>query len=225
MKRVSKNTPSERNRERTEQEILDALKQQIREEGMLRTGINAVAKRANVSKELIYRYFGGMEGLFLTMMRNQDYWTRGDGVPSPAEVNGQSAGSIILMMLRDQMNSLRANDVVQEVRRWELLEPDETRQKLAKRRETVARRFIEDVAHKSNHDDIDIPAVTGLLLAGVLYLTLRSKTEDHFLGVPLRTERGWQRFSAALETIVERTLPSDGDARPSSKEDDAHGAD
>ena len=48
--------------------------------------------------------------------------------------------------------------------------------------------------------------MTGILLAGVLYLVLRAKTEDHFLGVPLNDDAGWRRFEAALELLVGRTF-------------------
>ncbi|QPC44359.1 TetR/AcrR family transcriptional regulator [Kaustia mangrovi] len=198
-----------RNRERTEEEIQRALEDQIREEGMLRTGINAVAKRADVSKELIYRYFGGMDGLFMAMMQSHDYWTKAGDIPSRAASRGMSPADTVLLMLTEQMDSLRANEVVQEVRRWELLDADETRQKLAKRREQLARGFIENIAADHEADTVDVPAITGILLAGVLYLVLRSKTEDQFLGVSLRDEEGWERFRNALETIVQSAFPPD----------------
>ena len=66
-------------REKTERQILLALEEQIRETGMGGVGINAIAKRAGVSKELIYRYFDGMPGLMLAWMREQDFWTRNPG--------------------------------------------------------------------------------------------------------------------------------------------------
>ena len=67
-------------REKTERQILLALEEQIRETGMGGVGINAIAKRAGVSKELIYRYFDGMPGLMLAWMREQDFWTRNPGL-------------------------------------------------------------------------------------------------------------------------------------------------
>ena len=44
------------------------------------------------------------------------------------------------------------------------------------------------------------------MLAGVLYLTLRAKTESHFLGLP-RAPEGWQRIDAALEHLVSGGFP------------------
>src|SRR3546814_12233649 len=62
-------------REQTERQILQALEAQICETGMAGVGINVIAKRAGVSKELIYRYFDGMPGLMLAWMKEQDFWT------------------------------------------------------------------------------------------------------------------------------------------------------
>ena len=45
------------------------------------------------------------------------------------------------------------------------------------------------------------------MLAGVLYLTLRAKTESHFLGLPLREPEGWRRIDAALEHLVSGGFP------------------
>ena len=56
-------------------------------------------------------------------------------------------------------------------------------------------------------DDMDAPAVVSVMLAGVLYLMLRAKTESHFLGVPLRTQEGWDRINGALEHLVKHGFP------------------
>src|SRR3978361_1359414 len=52
-----------RNRAATTQRIVDALEQILEEKGLDGLGVNLLAERAGVSKVLIYRYFGGIEGL------------------------------------------------------------------------------------------------------------------------------------------------------------------
>ncbi len=218
-----------RNRERTQEALLEALEAQIREEGILRSGINSVAARAGVSKELIYRYFGGMDGLILEMMSRQDYWTRSRGIPRGSDEGELPPAQEVRKMLRDQLDLLLANPIVQEVRRWELIEPDETRQKLAKRREAVAQDFIARIAARDAEsggdgaDAVDIPATTGLILAGLLYLVLRSKTEDQFLGVSLRDPEGWERFRGAIDHLIDSAFPAalqEQGATPDKREDE-----
>lgn len=187
-------------RERTERQILDALRAQIAEAGMGGIGINAVAKRAGVSKELIYRYFDGMPGLLLAWMREQDFWTSQRGMLLDDESAQKSPSALVLLMLKAQIDALAGNETLLEVRRWELTERNDVSAQLAERRERAAREFIDRIDGLTS--EMDVPAVVSIMLAGVLYLMLRSKTESEFLGVPLRTADGWARLYGALEYIA-----------------------
>ncbi|MBV7483514.1 TetR/AcrR family transcriptional regulator [Bordetella sp. BOR01] len=191
-------------REQTERQILQALEAQICENGMAGVGINVIAKRAGVSKELIYRYFDGMPGLMLAWMKEQDFWTGRSDLLKDGESSQRTPSDLILSMLRAQIEALAGNESLREVRRWELIERNEVTAQLAERRERAARGFIDRVDGLTG--DADVPAMVSIMLAGVLYLMLRSKTESHFLGVPLRTNEGWARLYAALETLVQ-SLP------------------
>ncbi|MFF7059532.1 MAG: TetR/AcrR family transcriptional regulator [Achromobacter spanius] len=193
-------------RENTERLILQALEAQILETGMGGVGINAIAKRAGVSKELIYRYFDGMPGLMLAWMQEQDFWTRNPGLLAEDESSQRTPAELVLSMLRAQIDALAGNETLREVRRWELIERNEVSAPLAERRERAARGFIDRLDGLA--PNVDMPATVSVMLAGVLYLMLRAKTESHFLGVPLRTPEGWERISAALEHLVARGLPA-----------------
>jgi len=192
-------------RENTERQILQALEDQIKETGMQGVGINAIAKRAGVSKELIYRYFDGMPGLMLAWMQEQDFWTRNPDLLAADESSQRSPGDLVLSMLRAQIDALAGNESLREVRRWELIERNDVSAPLAERRERAARGFIDRVDGLTA--DMDAPAVVSVMLAGVLYLMLRAKTESHFLGVPLRTPEGWDRINGALEHLVRHGFP------------------
>ncbi len=65
-----------RDKERTKREILEALEAVLVEEGYERVGINHVAKRSCHAKELIYRYFGSLDGLMTELFFEKDYWMR-----------------------------------------------------------------------------------------------------------------------------------------------------
>ncbi|ETF02681.1 TetR family transcriptional regulator [Advenella kashmirensis W13003] len=187
-------------RQQTEQHILQALEAQIREAGMGSIGVNAIARRAGVSKELIYRYFDGLDGLLLRWMQEQDFWTGQRGLPEKTESSDQTPRQLVLDMLRAQVDALSSNETLREVRRWELVELNEVTSRLAQRREKAARSFIDRIDGLS--PDIDMPATVSVMLAGILYLMLRAKTESRFLGVPIRTEEGWERILNALDTLT-----------------------
>lgn len=203
-------------RQQTEQKIMQALEDQICETGMMGVGVNAIAKRAGVSKELIYRYFNGLPGLMLQWMQTQDFWTGKSSMLLDDKAETRSPQQLILTMLNAQINALASNDALKEIRRWELIERNDVSAQLATRREKAARTFIDALTSVNDDDDADIAAMVGIMLAGVLYLSLRSKTETHFLGVPLRTEEGWDRIQKALiqlsaslpEPLKEQSLES-----------------
>lgn len=194
-------------RQQTEQRIMQALEDQILETGMVGVGVNAIAKRAGVSKELIYRYFDGLPGLMLRWMQTQDFWTGRSAMLLDANSEGLSLQQIILNMLAAQIDALAKNDALKEIRRWELIEQNEVSEQLANRREKAARGFIDELTLVNEDPDADIPAMLGVMLAGVLYLSLRSKTESQFLGVPIRTEAGWERITNALAQLS-NSLPA-----------------
>ncbi|MDR2310638.1 TetR/AcrR family transcriptional regulator [Pseudochrobactrum asaccharolyticum] len=193
-------------RENTERAILQAVGEQICETGMSGVGINSVAKRAGVSRELIYRYFGGMPELMLAWMKEQDFWTQKTELLKKDETSQKTPSELILAMLHDQMDALTNNAALCEVRRWELIERNEVSAQLATRREGAARSFINRVDGLTK--EADIPAVVSVMLAGILYLNLRAKTEECFLGIPLREKAGQQRITDALNFLV-KALPKE----------------
>ena len=64
----------ERDREATERRLLEAVGELVCESGFEQIGINALAARAGVSKVLVYRYFGSVDGLLAAYVRRHDFW-------------------------------------------------------------------------------------------------------------------------------------------------------
>lgn len=193
-------------REKTEQAILEALEAQLIEGGMQSVGVNAIAKRAGVSKELIYRYFDGLPGLMFAWMQGRDYWSSRAGVLRADDTSNLTPAALIRGMLHEQESVLARDQAVAAVRRWELIERTEVGDRLRARREREARTFIDRLDGLT--DRADVPAFVAVLLAGILYLSLRAKTEDVFLGVPLRSEDGWDRIWGAVDLML-TALPED----------------
>lgn len=68
-----KSITGERDREATEKRLLDTIGKMIAEDGFEKIGINAIATQSGVSKILIYRYFGSVEGLMAAYIRQHDF--------------------------------------------------------------------------------------------------------------------------------------------------------
>jgi len=198
----------QRRRQETEQVIIDALRTLIVSEGFNNVGVNAVAKQAGVSKELIYRYFGDFNGLILKMMGQQDYWSMGyhkplDDTGHPAEI---TQGDEIARMVIDQGRQMRGQPDLQEIRRWELVSKSKASTVLAEMRQRASLQFLSSLDVDENSDEA---IMTALLLGGILYLTLRGKTAPEFFGLKLNNEESWNRIEKAVHAIVRRHFDQD----------------
>lgn len=195
----------QKRRTETEKKIVDAMREQLAEHGFREIGINAVARRAGVSKELIYRYFGTVEAILERMMREQDFWPSGPWLNQISD-EGDKHTPVANMVVR-QGQFLRENDVLREIRNWELVDKNEVTAKLAEEREHASLQFLRD--HDIDPEDARTPQIA-LLFAGMLYLNLRSNTADSFMGIPLNSEEGWERINDAVMRSAEQ-LFNDGD--------------
>lgn len=78
-----------KDRELTEKRILEAVGNIIENDGFEKTGVNAIAQRAGVSKMLIYRYFGGVDELIAQYLLRKDYWANTDtGIIKVSDIGG-----------------------------------------------------------------------------------------------------------------------------------------
>jgi AcrR family transcriptional regulator len=195
-------------RHATEARIIAAARAILSEEGFDRLGINAVAQRAKVSKELIYRYFGDMTGLVLAAIASRDYWNPEHIAAAGERLAGKPLADKAIALILDQARSLRHDPEQQEIRRWEVGLGNEVAVRLGEGREVAGRMVAELLGDRPDLD----PAVFGLLMAGVSFLVLRSKTLGTYLGIDIRSERGWKRWEAAAETIIRKLC--EGSAAP-----------
>lgn len=190
-----------RNRAKTELKILNALETLLTEQGFDALGVNAVSQASGVSKELIYRYFGGLEGLVLAWVEERDYWSfrRIDQAQDRLVGAGADAKEMIRQSLATFVRELRGSPQVQEIRRWEISSRHPLAQRIAARREESGVRLVSRIPDEGQ----DNAALYGLLQAGLCYMVVRANALETYCGVGLRSEEGWERISRAVDTILD----------------------
>lgn len=94
-----------KNRQATEQLLLEAVNRLVEQDGFEGLGINAVAAQAGVSKMLIYRYFGSLNGLIAAYIRQYDFWIN----VRPELPGRERLGDSIKELFRQQIAALRNN--------------------------------------------------------------------------------------------------------------------
>lgn len=200
-------TPRRRNRVATQLAILGALEEILTESGFEGLGVNVVAQRAGVSKELIYRYFGGLEKLILAWVEERDYWSfrKIDQSQERLSRTGAGAQQMIQESLAHFVSEMRSNPHLQEIRRWEVHSRSELAQRIAQRREAAGVRMVSRIPPAENQD---VAAIYGLLQAGLCYMILRSSALETYCGVELRTDKGWDRLQGAVDSILDAVFPA-----------------
>ena len=194
-----------RDREATEQKFIEAAARVIARDGAAGLGVNAIATEAGADKKLIYRYFGGLDGLLEAMGANTALWI-GDAI---AASKGDYAQRMAAVFAAYAAN-LRGDPVLQKLLAWELAEPSDTLRRIDSARSKAMYAMVPKLrGDEKPPAGIDAPAVNAILLAGLHYLTLRGATMGGFSGLPLKTDADWKRAMAAFEGLLARTYETD----------------
>lgn len=195
-----------KNSEESRHRILSAARRLLAEKGFRDIGINSIAREAGLDKVLIYRYFGGLPELLRELATTSDFWPTVEEIAGTSrdEARGMDAPRLAASLIKGRMRELRKRPATQEILRWELIERNELTDQLHHARERQGdelNALLPLAAEKIG--GIDIGAMAAIVMAGVTYLVLRSKTADTFNGVDLHAEEGWRRIEKAVDDAVD----------------------
>lgn len=188
-----------KNREQTEEKILEAVGSIIENQGFEKVGINAIATEAGVSKMLIYRYFGGVEELIAQYLIQKDYWANTDA----AIINPEAVGDSIKSMFRRQVEQLRNDITLRRLYRWELFTDNQNIRQLRNRREENGCRLIKMVSALTGCPDAQVAALASILSASISYLALLEGQCQSYNDICLQTDEGWNQLMQGIEMIID----------------------
>lgn len=192
--------PKIRDRAKTEAAIVAAAREVLARDGFQGFGINAVARAAGCDKQLIYRYFGGLEGLVDAVGVDFATWLEDSlGPATPAASYGELSERLVLGF----MAALRSNVLVQRIAAWEIADPSPLVARLTAARGGAMMAWMAKTrGDLAPPPGLDAPALNIFLIAGVQQLVLSSSAVGGFSGVPLASEADWDRVRAAAVRII-----------------------
>ena len=193
-----------KNREQTECKILEAVASIVESEGFEKLGINTIASKANVSKMLIYRYFGGLDELIAQFIMQKDYWANTDTVI----INPKSVGDSIKNMFRKQIEQLRSDVTLRRLCRWELSCNNTSIEQLRAKREENGCSLIKMVSTLTSCPNTEIAALASILSASISYLALIEDQCLTYNGISLQTDKGWDQIMQGVEMIIDLWMKS-----------------
>jgi len=192
-----------RNRGRTQDAILAAARRVLADQGFAAWGVNAVARAAGCDKQLIYRYFGGMDGLAEAIGVEMAAWldsalsARADAPPSA------SYAELMARLAIEYLDALRGNRLAQRILAWEVAEDSPLVQSFATARSKAMTAWIHrERGNLMPREGVDATAANAVIVAGVQHLVLAGAASGRFAGMTLTSDRGWQRVRSAVEAIA-----------------------
>jgi len=190
-----------KNRSETENRIYRAFTNILETEGFAKLGINAIAKQAGVDKNLVYRYFDGLQGLFLR------YVEEGDFFPYLDQPDTMPSLERIAEKVTAYARELRAKPGTQEILRSQVTQPhtDATRPLFRYANNRLIASFEDlpvDIVDKTSF----IHVIT-LIIAGIVYLSLMSKHHRYFMNFHLQDEANWTELEALIPLLLKGLTP------------------
>lgn len=186
-----------RDRARTEAAILAAAERQLAEGGFTAFGVNAIARAAGCDKQLIYRYFGGLDGLAEAIGRRLA--GRGHESSPPLATSYLEFTEHVLLTY---LETLRRDPLAQKIAAWELVERSPLVDRLAAARLAGLNELLSSQPTLQPPLGVDGPAINALLLGAIQQLVLAAGLRGEFAGIPLNEDRSWIRVRLALRSLV-----------------------
>jgi AcrR family transcriptional regulator len=189
-----------RNRAKTTQRIVEALEEVIAERGLEGIGVNRIAEKAGVSKVLIYRYFGGLEGLL------EYYVKMGKLFPILPEavveqirpINESDLARVWYRQVIQTFRHFRSFKAAREVLKATIIENDSIADVTSKAQDEELTRLVQQLSFVKG---ADTEAVSAVVIGAMSYLTLLAQNNRTMVGIDLRSEEGWKRIEHAVKTI------------------------
>lgn len=192
-----------RDREATAARILDEAQRILTEDGPGALGINAVARAAEVDKQLIYRYFGGLEGLLEALGERIAAWWQERLMDGAPETPPASYPALIERLALRLLQIMRTEPLARQSTLWELTDRTGLARALtASRTRSHGAWMARMRGDLPVPEAIDAPAVNALLIAAISYAVLAGDASQSVIGLPADDPATWDRIEAAVVRLV-----------------------
>jgi AcrR family transcriptional regulator len=197
-----------RNREATQQALLDACGRLLLRDGPDGIGVNNVVSEAGVGKDLIYRYFGGLPGLIQAWVESDANW------PDTAELLGDDPQVFAELTLEDKikriqhnyLRALRARPVIMRIMASELMHPTAVTAALESASGRIGSELETIVADLGEADKEAVVSLSLVFYTMLNYLCMRAVTSPQCYGMDLTKDESWDRVQRILDEVIERYL-------------------
>ncbi len=188
-----------RDRERTKGKILKAVGEVIEKYGTEKVGVNLIAREAGVNKVLIYRYFGGVDGLMEQYVKTGQYTSTMsldfiDNLPVPAP---EDRAKVWIEVLTKGLQDIRERKATRDLIRWEI---GAGKPVMIDARNDSSIKMLEKIGELPNYPNTS--PMLAILIGGLYHLAVSADYRDKFVNVDLQSEEDWNRIEQTMKDII-----------------------
>jgi AcrR family transcriptional regulator len=195
-----------KNKELTKRKLIDAVGEIFRTEGHMGLGVNKVAKKAGVTKKLIYDYFErDFDNLIEAYILETDYWMAfADRVQELVDTHAYSDNQkLITDILQNQFRYFYLDKQMQKLILWEISTNSPLMRSIHNARESMGQRLFELTDTHFANSGVNFRAVAGIIVGGIYYTILHTRFNGGVLSdIDISTEVGRDEMLKAIEMIV-----------------------
>jgi AcrR family transcriptional regulator len=194
-----------KNKEQTKQKLIQAVGEIVKKEGFAALKISKVAKKAEVDRKLIYRYFGSLNSLIEAYVVENDYWMVFSEKMKEmiSEIDNSDSKNLIVAILQNQFQYFLSEEEMQSLILWEISQENPLMRSIHNVRESMGQKFLELTDLHFNESKVNFRAVAALLVGGIYYSVLHARYNGGIIcDVDINTPEGQTEILKTLEQIV-----------------------
>ncbi|ATP55093.1 TetR family transcriptional regulator [Pedobacter ginsengisoli] len=196
-----------RDKERTMLKLIAAVGEIIKNEGYTALGVNNIAKKAEVNKKLIYRYFdNNVNNLIETYVKTKDYWIglSGDMEKLIAESQIDGGRPMVKTILKTHLSFFYTEEEMQKIVIWETSEKNKLMKEVGLKREAFGEEVFKMLLPHFEDSGVDFRAIMALQIAGIIFMVLQSKASGNpFCGIDINNPKDMDRILNSLDQLTD----------------------
>lgn len=196
----------ERNKEKSKEELLQAVGTILKEKGYSALKVNDIAATAGLDKKLIYNYFGGTEQLLDEYINSQYFWNNIEPNKVLEIASNDGGKEMGKQLLAEQYDFVQKNKEFQKLMLWQLSEDRDSLRNIVEKQEEIGEVLFKNVSDIHFGDKAtDYRALMAILVSGAYYLNLYAEHNGrHFCGIDLHSEEGRQQIKDAMNAAIDK---------------------
>lgn len=196
------------NKSRTMNKLIQAVGIVLKNKGYTGLTVSNITAEAGVDRKLVSVYFGSVNNLIETYIKGKNYWdTINESAINLLTTAPETSTRLILEnLLLTQLEHFTNDEEMQKIVLWQISENTELMAHVTANREEIYPLLFPKADQELKDQQVDLRAISSILVAGIYYLVLHTKTTNStFCEIDLTTDQGMGRIKTTIKKILEDT--------------------